>query len=97
MACWALAILSHYDGIFIAPFAGYLLLTWYRQNAAAPTAARLKNILLPGGIAALLVAAIYAPLIVGLLTNKQAYLLERLGGAADSAPPAGSLAIFPAL
>ncbi len=94
MACWALAILSHYDGVFIAPFAGYLLHTWYRQNTASPTATRLRNMLLPGGIAALLVAAVYAPLIVGLLTDKQAYLLERLSGAADSAPPAGSLAIF---
>jgi 4-amino-4-deoxy-L-arabinose transferase-like glycosyltransferase len=94
MACWALAILSHYDGVFIAPFAGYLLLTWYRQNAASPSSARLKSILLPGGIAALLVALIYAPLVVGLLTNKLGYLMERLGGATDSAPPAGSLAIF---
>jgi 4-amino-4-deoxy-L-arabinose transferase-like glycosyltransferase len=94
MASWALAILSHYDGVFIAPFAGYLLLAWYRQNAAAPARARLRSILVPGGIAALLVTLIYAPLVVGLLTNKQGYLMERLGGAVDSAPPAGSLAIF---
>jgi 4-amino-4-deoxy-L-arabinose transferase-like glycosyltransferase len=94
MFSWALAILTHYDGIFIAPFAAYLLLLWYRQNAELPVSTRLMRIFLPGALAALLVAAYYAPLLLSIWGDKQSYWAERLTPELESRLPSSSLVIF---
>lgn len=94
MISWALAILTHYDGVFIAPFAAYLLLLWYRKEPDQPVSARLKGILVPGVLAGLLVAAYYVPLLVSVWGSKQSYWAERLTSELESSLPSSSLVIF---
>lgn len=94
MISWALAILTHYDGVFIAPFAAYLLVLWYRKDPDLPVSARLKAILVPGALAGLLVAAYYAPLLVSVWGSKQSYWAERLTSELESSLPSSSLVIF---
>ncbi len=58
---WTAALFSHYDGVFIAPFALYLLIKWYLQNSDLTTRLRLKHLLIPFALGGLLLAAYYVP------------------------------------
>ncbi len=70
-------------GILIAPFAFYLLVLWYRQNGHLPTGKRLKHLLIPFGLGALLLAAYYVPYLLSLPDFIKAYWLERVTGEGD--------------
>jgi 4-amino-4-deoxy-L-arabinose transferase-like glycosyltransferase len=50
---WTAALLTHYDGIFIAPFALFLLYRWYRANNELPLQRRVMHIAIPFVLSAL--------------------------------------------
>lgn len=74
---WALSILSHYDGVFIAPFAMYLLFRYYKLY---------KSDLKIGHIAASvfiftgLLASFYIPFVLSISDATRSYWLNRLSG-----------------
>jgi len=77
---WTAALFSHYDGIFIAPFALYLLVRWYRQNRDLPAGIRLKHLLIPFALSALLLTIYFVPYLLSLPNNIKDYWTERITG-----------------
>jgi 4-amino-4-deoxy-L-arabinose transferase-like glycosyltransferase len=77
---WTATLLTHYDGIFIAPFAIYLLVRWYRGNAELPVGVRLKHLAIPFAISALALAAYFVPLLLSLSSNTKDYWTGRITG-----------------
>ncbi len=77
---WTAALFSHYDGIFIAPFAIYLLVRWYQHNADLPSGVRLKHLGIPFVIAALVLAIYFVPYLLSLPSNIKDYWTERFTG-----------------
>ena len=73
---WALSILSHYDGIFIAPFAFYLIYKWFRNANKQQRSHLLKALVIP----ALFVASFYVPFIFSISERTQEYWLGRITG-----------------
>jgi 4-amino-4-deoxy-L-arabinose transferase-like glycosyltransferase len=67
---WSLAILSHYDGLFIAPFALYLL--WPRLKD--------KHLWFSIAISGLMLAAFYIPFVFYISQGTMAYWQGRLEG-----------------
>ena len=78
--CWTVALFSHYDGIFIAPFAFYLLYRWYTQNNDLPVRVRLKHLIIPFAISTLLLAIYFVPYLLSLPSNIKDYWTERITG-----------------
>ena len=72
---WALSILSHYDGVFIAPFAFYLLGVWFSQNKNLA-----KHLFGAGALAGLLLAVFYVPFVLSISIATKDYWLNRLSG-----------------
>jgi hypothetical protein len=86
---WTAALLSHYDGIFIAPFALYLLARWYNKNSAMTVGIRLKHLLIPFGVSGLLLGAYFVPYFLSIPNNVIVYWSQRttgLDGSADLLP-----------
>jgi len=78
VAFWALLLFTHYDGVFIAPFAIYLLIRWYNQNADLPSRTRLKHLLVPFTVAGLLLAAYFIPYLLNIPEETKAYWSGRI-------------------
>ncbi len=72
---WAISILSHYDGVFIAPFVGYLFLIWLRHNS-------LKKLVLPVIIFVTLLAVFYIPFVFAITDGTLDYWQNRISGGA---------------
>jgi 4-amino-4-deoxy-L-arabinose transferase-like glycosyltransferase len=81
---WTAAIFSHYDGIFIAPFALYLLIRWYRESSDLLPRERWKHLLIPLGICGLALAAYFVPYALSLPSNIKNYWTERITGEGGS-------------
>jgi 4-amino-4-deoxy-L-arabinose transferase-like glycosyltransferase len=81
---WTAALLSHYDGVFIAPFALYLLVRWYNKNNALTTGIRLKHLLIPFGVSGLLLGAYFVPYLLQLPDNVIVYWSKRVTGLGGS-------------
>ncbi len=77
---WALSILSHYDGIFIAPFAGFLLLIWFRLPEQAAYS-KVKILILSCLVSGLMLALFYLPFFLSITADTKKYWLERVEGA----------------
>lgn len=77
---WTAALFSHYDGVFIAPFAIYLLIRWYKENSDLTADMRLKHLLIPFGIGGLLLGAYFVPYLLQLPDNIVAYWSKRVTG-----------------
>ncbi|MEJ2599701.1 MAG: glycosyltransferase family 39 protein [Anaerolineales bacterium] len=78
MLLWALALLSHYDGIFIAPFAAILLYRWYSTNPEIPHETRRKHLIISSIVAILLLVVFYIPLLFSLSDQAKLYFSSRL-------------------
>lgn len=74
-ASWALAILAHYDGVFIAPFAFYILFRWFKENRTL-----LKHLVASMIVSGLMLAAFYIPFILTLSQATLDYWGNRLDG-----------------
>lgn len=92
--CWAIAILSHYDGIFIAPFALYLLARWFSADSPLSKASRWKHAALAASLFALALALFFIPFALSLGENTLAYWWTRIGGEETQAGIPSSLFTF---
>jgi 4-amino-4-deoxy-L-arabinose transferase-like glycosyltransferase len=94
MLCWAIAILSHFDGIFIAPFAAYLLVRWFREAPDLTPRQRLIHLAAPAGFAALLLGIYFIPYLASLRTSTQQYWWLRITGDEPGAGAPSSIFTF---
>jgi 4-amino-4-deoxy-L-arabinose transferase-like glycosyltransferase len=76
---WAISILAHYDGIFIAPFALFLLYRWYKSSGFSlkQAALHLSSSAVLGGV---LLAAFYIPFVFSISEETRSYWMGRLEG-----------------
>lgn len=72
---WALAILFHYDGVFIAPVMFYLTVLWIKKEPEAK-AFLLKTLVISG----ILLSLFYIPFVINISQNTLAYWSGRLSG-----------------
>ena len=79
LIAWALSILSHYDGIFIAPMMFYIIFVWFK-NPNIEKSAKLKHFILSGTIATALLATFYLPFAYSITESTQQYWQGRLSG-----------------
>lgn len=80
MLTWSAAILSHYDGVFIAPFALYLLSRWYAARMELTASNRRRHLAVSAALGALLLAAFYLPHFIEIRNSTIEYWLLRLTG-----------------
>lgn len=80
MAAWGLSMLSHYDGIFIAPFVLYVLWEWHKIFPSRKHTVKLMHIFLSGTIVLLILGMFYIPFIFTLSQDTLAYWQDRLSG-----------------
>jgi len=78
--CWAIAILAHYDGIFIAPFAIYLLARWYAGEVQLSRGRRWVHIGLPALLFMLILLAFFIPFFSMLGEGTLEYWSTRISG-----------------
>lgn len=94
MLCWALAMGTHYDGVFIAPFAFYLLYRWYIRNDEMTVRSRLLSVGIPAAICAVLLSAYYVPLFLYASQASYDYWLGRITETAAVDHPSSSIFTF---
>ncbi|MDC0449163.1 glycosyltransferase family 39 protein [bacterium] len=75
---WALSVLSHYDGIFIAPFVLYLLIGWWKKSEIQKL--KLKTLLFSGLTFLILVGSFYIPFIFSISSATKDYWAGRITG-----------------
>ena len=74
---WSLALLSHYDGIFIAPMMLYLIYEWIKQSTLeAPQ--KNKHLLISSAISFSLLALFYIPYTFSISQSNWNYLISRM-------------------
>ena len=76
---WTAAILSHYDGVFIAPFAAYLLYQWFTKNNYLSKNQKIKHLLIISAVAGTLLAIFYIPFLLNVSEDTKSYWSSRLG------------------
>src|SRR3989344_5282848 len=76
--CWTVSILSHYDGIFIFPFAFYLLFQTFKGRSSSR-----KTLVLALTLFITLIAVFYIPFILSLSQNTLEYWQNRLSGGGE--------------
>ncbi len=79
LAAWSLSILSHYNGVFIAPFAFYYLYKWYKTSNYNYKF-KLFNFIVAGSISAGLLLAFYIPFLFSIKDATLAYWSNRVSG-----------------
>jgi len=79
--CWGVAILSHYDGIFIAPAAIYFLYQWYVRYQ--PKNLYRSHLLYSAIVCFITVAIFYIPFFLATYESTFAYLSDRVTGDSD--------------
>ena len=80
MISWAVSMLAHYDGIFIAPFVLYLLFVWYKNFPEVTTKTRLAHLALSSLLVAGIVLSFYVPFFLSVSDKTKDYWLDRLEG-----------------
>jgi 4-amino-4-deoxy-L-arabinose transferase-like glycosyltransferase len=82
-AAWTVALFSHYDGVFIAPFALYLLWRWYTQNADLTVSVRLKHLAVPFALSAMALAVYFIPYLLSIPKTTTDYWIRRIAEPVD--------------
>lgn len=81
MACWAIALLAHFDGIFIAPFALYLLYRWIIEaDSSRAKSSKLPHLIGSLALFSLILACFYIPFLLSISDSKLSYWTKRIGG-----------------
>jgi 4-amino-4-deoxy-L-arabinose transferase-like glycosyltransferase len=93
MFVWGLSMLTHYDGLFIAPFIIYLLALWWAGLKSASPKYKLLHILASGVVPALLIIVFYGAMVMSLSLETKQYWEGRLTGT-TSAKSAGTSYLF---
>lgn len=76
---WALSILSHYDGVFTAPFVLFLLFEWWK-NSSLNKKEKISTIVVALVISGLMLASFYIPFVLSLSKETLSYWGGRLSG-----------------
>lgn len=76
---WSLSILSHYDGVFIAPFALYLITKWFKCNNMERKQ-KWSVFIKAGVVAAIPLLSFYIPFVLSISEATQDYWLGRITG-----------------
>jgi 4-amino-4-deoxy-L-arabinose transferase-like glycosyltransferase len=79
LIAWAISILSHYDGVFIAPFMFYLLILWFR-NTKISSMSKIKHFITAAAGSLSLLLLFYIPFVLTLSQDTQEYWQGRLTG-----------------
>jgi 4-amino-4-deoxy-L-arabinose transferase-like glycosyltransferase len=79
LIAWAISILSHYDGIFIAPFMLYMIILWLK-NTNAPIKKKVLHFISSGLVAISMLLLFYIPFVLTLSSDTQDYWQGRLTG-----------------
>jgi len=79
LLCWAISILSHYDGVFIFPFVFYLLFKWFR-NPQIVKKDKILTFVSAGIISAGLLATFYFPFFRNIGESTTDYWSSRISG-----------------
>lgn len=74
---WALSILAHYDGVFIAPFAFTILSIWFSKHGVRSWQ-NWRHFLLAGFIAITMLAIFYIPFMQALSKSTVDYWTDRI-------------------
>ncbi|HLD51026.1 hypothetical protein A3K34_02165 [candidate division WWE3 bacterium RIFOXYC1_FULL_40_10] len=77
---WALGLLSHYDAIFVLPFAVYLLVDWFKSYGEDSTKKKLLLLTVAGLVSVSLVAVFYIPFFIAITDATKGYWLGRISG-----------------
>jgi hypothetical protein len=77
--CWALSILSHYDGGFILPVVIGLMIMWLKK-AELTTKSKIFTLIAALGVSGAMLAVFYIPFVVNLSKSTVAYWQGRLEG-----------------
>jgi len=83
---WALSILFHYDGIFIAPLVLYFVYLWIKENVGSLSLKDkgFKTILFALLISGLMLAIFYIPFVLNVSKGTVSYWQGRLSGEVSS-------------
>lgn len=81
---WTAGFLSHYDAIFISPFALYLLLNWYKKNTDQPPLLRVRHMIIPFALGGLILAIYFVPYLISIPSGTTNYWMLRLTGQGDA-------------
>ncbi len=76
---WAISLLSHYDGVFIAPLALYVLFKWWKENKSL-----LKHLIISLAISGAMLLAFYVPFVLTLSQATKDYWMGRVTGSANT-------------
>jgi 4-amino-4-deoxy-L-arabinose transferase-like glycosyltransferase len=76
---WALSILTHYDGVFIAPFVTYLLIQWFEREGITKKQ-KITTFLVSGVTSLLLLLSFYIPFVMTLSDSTKDYWAGRITG-----------------
>ncbi len=79
---WALSILSHYDGVFIAPFAFYLLFAWFK-NSDLTIRQKISTFLIAGVLSLGLLLIFYLPFMGSFSESTADYWESRITGSSS--------------
>lgn len=77
---WTLAVLTHYDGVFIAPYAAYLIFCWYGKYREISASNKFKHLILAGLGGALILAIFYIPFFFTVSDSTLEYWIIRTTG-----------------
>lgn len=80
MFAWALAVLTHFDGVFIAPYAAYLIFRWYGEYNEVGAGNKLRHLILAGLGGAALLAVFYIPFMISVSDSTLQYWINRTAG-----------------
>lgn len=80
---WALGILSHYDAVFIFPFAAYLLSVWYKRYFRKEEGS-LKTVVVSLVLSAALLLVFYIPFVLSISDSTLSYWSGRISGEVSS-------------
>ena len=76
---WVISLLSHYDAIFIAPFALYLLITWLKRQDISKNS-KISTLLISGSLSLALLLSFYVPFVLTLSSATKEYWSGRITG-----------------
>jgi 4-amino-4-deoxy-L-arabinose transferase-like glycosyltransferase len=76
---WALSLLSHYDGVFIAPFFAYLIYKWWISSGLKKRN-KIRILGISGLLFSVILASFYLPFILSLTDKTLDYWEGRLTG-----------------
>jgi len=80
---WAIAVLFHYDGVFIAPLIVYLSYKWFKLSNNVPIRSKLVHYITAALTAGALVGSFYIPFFLSVSEKTIAYWTDRISGGSD--------------